>query len=258
MPTISEFIEGTPLEETIVSNCSKYREKFVKIVDKAGVGDCDIEDKNAVNRIMSISSWNWAGFFLTYYWAIYRKADHFGWIAVSSFFLFIGIYVFFTLFINIHLSFGIIVIIITVGLSILVAGSMYGNGIILCNALKSYANTTSSTDREQRSTSTVVAVILLTIAYFGILYGIAFWQTHSKVNNTIVRYLDENNISVDFDIISLPYTATISSHYIVPVSVGTGDDMNVIDFRVIGYIWDKQQVRASELEVLKLKRLSGK
>ena len=91
-----------------------------------------------------------------------------------------------------------------------------------------------------------------------IVYGFAFWQTHNLINDTIVSLLDENNISVNIDTISLPYTAPISSHYIVPVSVSKGDNMNVIDFRVIGYFWDKQQVSASGLEVMKLKSLSGK
>ena len=44
MTTISEFIEGTDLDEIIVFNCPKYREKFSKIVEKADVGDTDLEE----------------------------------------------------------------------------------------------------------------------------------------------------------------------------------------------------------------------
>ena len=42
--TISEFIRSTVLEEIVVFNCPKYREKFSKIVRKAGVCGSDIEE----------------------------------------------------------------------------------------------------------------------------------------------------------------------------------------------------------------------
>ena len=38
-------------EETIVSNCAKYREKFLKIIEKLGIGECDIKDEEARKRL---------------------------------------------------------------------------------------------------------------------------------------------------------------------------------------------------------------
>lgn len=49
--TINQFIEGEGLEETIVSNCPKYREKFLKIIEKLGIGECDIKDEEARKRL---------------------------------------------------------------------------------------------------------------------------------------------------------------------------------------------------------------
>ena len=48
---------------------------------------------------------------------------------------------------------------------------MYGNGLILRNALKTYANKTSPTDRNPRSIIGVIVAILLTIAYW-LIYGV--------------------------------------------------------------------------------------
>ena len=49
--TFNQFVQGNQLEETIVSNCPAYRKKFLKIIEKAGVGDNHIEDKNALKKI---------------------------------------------------------------------------------------------------------------------------------------------------------------------------------------------------------------
>ena len=56
MTTFSEFVESTSLEETIVTNSPKYREKFLKIVEKAGIGESDTKDKQALNKLRSTSN----------------------------------------------------------------------------------------------------------------------------------------------------------------------------------------------------------
>ena len=55
MTTISEFIASPALEETIVTNCPEYREKFSKIIEKAGVQESDTKDEQAIkNHLYSL------------------------------------------------------------------------------------------------------------------------------------------------------------------------------------------------------------
>jgi hypothetical protein len=161
MTTISEFVQGVALEETIVSNCPTYREKFQKIIDKAGVGDSDIKDDNALNTIRSTRSWNWAGFVFSSFWAIYRKENVLGWgTLIFSFFLSIVAEIV-PAADKISSAFPFVLSIVF---------GMYGTSFILRNALKTYSSTTSSKDREQRSTVGVLVAISLTIAFVGIWF----------------------------------------------------------------------------------------
>jgi hypothetical protein len=79
MTTTSEFIASPALEETIVTNCPKYREKFSKIIQKADVQESDTKDEQAIKKIISTFSWNWAAFLLSYLWLIYRRENLLGW-----------------------------------------------------------------------------------------------------------------------------------------------------------------------------------
>ncbi len=83
MVTFNQFVQGDQLEETIVSNCPAYRKKFLKIIEKAGVGDNDIEDKNALQKIRSTISWGWVAAIFSSFWAIYRKEKILGWGTIS-------------------------------------------------------------------------------------------------------------------------------------------------------------------------------
>ena len=60
---IREFIESENLEQAIISNSHKFRDKFRKIVDKTNVGELNIEDQNALKKIEKTISWNWYAFF---------------------------------------------------------------------------------------------------------------------------------------------------------------------------------------------------
>ena len=50
---MAEFVEGEALEETIVSNCPKYRKKFLRIIEKAENRDADIEDQKSDKKNFS-------------------------------------------------------------------------------------------------------------------------------------------------------------------------------------------------------------
>ena len=50
MTTISEFIASPALDETVVTNCPEYREKFLKIIEKAGVQESDTKDEQAIKK----------------------------------------------------------------------------------------------------------------------------------------------------------------------------------------------------------------
>ena len=79
MTPTSEFIASPALEETIVTNCPKYREKFSKITEKADVQESDTKDEQAKKKIISTFSWNWAAFLFSYLWLIYRRENLLGW-----------------------------------------------------------------------------------------------------------------------------------------------------------------------------------
>ncbi len=154
MMTFSEFVKNDALEKTVVSDCDNYRQKFIKIIEKAGVSDSEIQDEEALKKIKSIISWNWVGFFFPYYWAIYRKERIIGW----------G-----TLFVYVTLGFLSVVSPMIDGYdfffiavtSLLIA--MYGNSYLLHNCLRSYVETTSEVDRKQVSTSQLWIAIILNV-----------------------------------------------------------------------------------------------
>ena len=154
MMTFSEFVKNDSLETTVVSDCDNYRQKFIKIIKKAGVSDSDIQDEEALKKIKSIISWNWAGFFFPFYWAIYRKERIIGW----------G-----TLFVYLTLGFLSVVSVMIDGYdffflaatALLIA--MYGNSYLLHNCVRSYVETTSEVDRKQMSTSQLWIAIILNV-----------------------------------------------------------------------------------------------
>ena len=154
MMTFSEFVKNDSLEKTVVSDCDNYRQKFIKIIKKAGVSDSDIQDEEALKKIKSIISWNWAGFFFPFYWAIYRKERIIGW----------G-----TLFVYLTLGFLSVVSVMIDGYdffflaatALLIA--MYGNSYLLHNCVRSYVETTSEVDRKQMSTSQLWIAIILNV-----------------------------------------------------------------------------------------------
>ena len=164
MMTFSEFVKNDALEKTVVSDCDNYRQKFIKIIEKAGVSDSDIQDEEALKKIKSIISWNWAGFFFPFYWAIYRKERIIGW----------G-----TLFVYLTLGFLSVVSVIIDGYdffflaatALLIA--MYGNSYLLHNCVRSYVETTSEVDRKQMSTSQLWIAIILNVFAAVLLF---IWQ----------------------------------------------------------------------------------
>ena len=164
MMTFSEFVKNDALEKTVVSDCDNYRQKFIKIIEKAGVSDSDIQDEEALKKIKSIISWNWAGFIFPFYWAIYRKEKIIGW----------G-----TLLIYLTLGFLPVVsvmidrydLIFFAVMSLLIA--MYGNSYLLHNCVRSYVETTSEVDRKQISSSQLWRAIIINVFAAGLLI---VWQ----------------------------------------------------------------------------------
>jgi len=168
MTTISEFIDSTALEESIVTNCPKYREKFLKIVEKSGVGGSDTKNKQALNKILSTQSWNWAAFLGNTHWAIYRKEKVLGWGFFTATWLIAGISM---IYISVPALDGLgnifpWIVALVVG--------MYGNSFVLRNSIQTYENTTSSKDREQRSLTGLALAFGIDIAIVGIIIFLIF------------------------------------------------------------------------------------
>ena len=182
MVSFRDFVESDRLEETIVSNCPDLRRKFNNIIEKAGVGELDIQDKNALAKIRTTISWSWAPAIFSSYWAIYRKEKLLGWGTFSLAFVFA------------YLSFyseTISKISNIYPWTLIVLVGMYGNSYLLYNAVKTYSDTTSPTDRQQRSifqlfVAMVLALLFLIMAFFEESYVDSEIET-----NTYNEFYDE-------------------------------------------------------------------
>ena len=160
LTTISEFIASPALEETIVTNCPEYREKFSKIIEKADVQGSDTKDEQAIKKITSTLSWNWSAFIFSYLWLIYRRENLLGWglLIVVWFFPYLA-----SIYSVESPSPTLDIISWVVSLSVMVIVGIFGNSFILRNAVKAYEDTTSSAVRKQRSPIALWLAILLVI-----------------------------------------------------------------------------------------------
>ena len=166
MTTIFEFIDSTALEDTVIKNCPKYRVKFLNIIDKAGVGDSDTTDKEALKIIRGTRSWNWAAFLFNHHWAIYRKENLLGW-GVFTFIWFLSII---AIWVPSFHTFANPVDFIWLCAAVLTG--LYANSFVLRNSIKIVENTTSLKDREQRSPIGLASAIVIDIVLIGISYAI--------------------------------------------------------------------------------------
>ena len=91
-----------------------------------------------------------------------------------------------------------------------------------------------------------------------VVCGFAFWIAHNNVKDTVTDLLAENKIVVDVESVAVPYSAPVSSNYIVPVTVSKKGRIVTVNFRVAGYFWERQSIGISGFELIKLKSFSGK
>jgi hypothetical protein len=171
MTTTSEFIASPALEEAIVTNCPKYREKFSKIIEKADVQESDTKDEQAIKKITSTLSWNWAAFLFGYLWLIYRRENLLGWglLIVVWFFPYLA-----SIYSVDSASPTLDTISLVVPWLVMVIVGIFGNSLILRNAMKAYEDTTSSVDRNQPSPKALCLAILLMIGMLGMVMSIEF------------------------------------------------------------------------------------
>jgi len=165
MTTISEFISGQKLEETIVTNSSLYRKKFSLLVQKAGVGDRNIDDRQAIRKIRETVSWNWAGFFFAESWGVYRK-QKIAWILWS-------VSIVLKLMANVDglMLFGFIAGVFSVCLSLIFG--MYGNGVLLTNAMIVSEQEIPPESKEQLSMNGLWLLVFLSVLLGLVGYGLS-------------------------------------------------------------------------------------
>ena len=166
MTTISEFISSPALEEAIVTNCPKYREKFAKIIEKADVQESDTKDEQAIKKITSTLSWNWSAFLFSYLWLIYRRENLLGWgllIVVWFFPYFTSIYSIDPESPTLDKNPTLDAISLIVPWLVMVIVGIFGNSLILRNAMRAHEDTTSSAVRKQRSPIALCLAILLVV-----------------------------------------------------------------------------------------------
>jgi hypothetical protein len=175
MPTVSEFIASPAMEETIVTNCPKYRGKFSTIIEKAGVQESDTKDARAIKKISSTTSWNWAAFLFSYFWLIYRKENLKGWgLLIGIWFLAILSSVFF-------LDSALDSISSILPIIVMVLVGIYGNSYILINAMKAHENTIPSGDRNQRSPKALFLAIFVALAGVGIVWYVSYSNIMAQI-----------------------------------------------------------------------------
>jgi hypothetical protein len=175
MPTVSEFIASPAMEETIVTNCPKYRGKFSTIIEKAGVQESDTKDAQAIKKISSTRSWNWAAFLFNYFWLIYRKENLIGWgsLIVVWFFAILSSVFFLNAALDSISSILPIIAMVFIGI--------YGNSYILINAMKAHENTIASGDRNQRSPKALVLAIFVVLAGMGIVWYVSYSNIMAQI-----------------------------------------------------------------------------
>jgi hypothetical protein len=169
MTTIFEFIDSTALEDTVVKNCPKYRVKFLNIIDKAGVGDSDTTDKEALKIIRGTRSWNWAAFLFNHHWAIYRKENLLGW-GVFAFVWFLSLLSIWVPSLQNATPLSFANPVDFTWLCAAVLTGLYGNSFVLRNSIKIVENTSSPKDREQRSPIGLASAIAIDIVLIGVSY----------------------------------------------------------------------------------------
>ncbi|MFL2688703.1 MAG: DUF2628 domain-containing protein [Alphaproteobacteria bacterium] len=167
--TISEFIASPALEETIVTNCPKYREKFSKIIEKADVQESDTKDEQAIKKIISTLSWNWAAFLFSYLWLIYRRENLLGW---GLLIVVWGLTLIWAYSEDTTLD----TITDVLPMAVCIAVGILGNSLILRNAMKAYEDTTLSVDLKQHSPKALCLAILLKIGMLGMVILLEFFN----------------------------------------------------------------------------------
>ena len=96
------------------------------------------------------------------------------------------------------------------------------------------------------------------IFIFIVIYiGLFFWLSND-VEETVVNILKENNVNVNVDSVSIPYSSPISQNYFAIVRLSNQNKIEVVDFRVRGHFWSGITVSVSGEEMFKIISLTGK
>ena len=142
-------------------DCDNYRQKFIKIIEKAGVSDSDIQDEEALKKL-SQSFLELGRILFPFYWAIYRKEKIIGWGTLLAYL---------TLeFLNVvSVLSGRYELIFFAVTSLLIA--MYGNSYLLHNCVRSYVETTSEVDTFTFTSQLWIAIHLIVVRRYCLVFG---------------------------------------------------------------------------------------
>ena len=67
-----ELLDGPALSAYFGKKKNKWIPEFQTIVDKSGISDCELGDKDAEKKLFSKTKFSWLGFFLNIYWSAYH------------------------------------------------------------------------------------------------------------------------------------------------------------------------------------------
>ena len=67
-----ELLDDPALSAYFGKKKNKWIPEFQAIVDKSGISDCELGDKDAEKKLFSKTKFSWLGFFLNIYWSAYH------------------------------------------------------------------------------------------------------------------------------------------------------------------------------------------
>lgn len=124
--SVGEFIASDALAVLLGQTADKLRPRFVKVAQKAAVTTLSLNDGQVQRRLYRARSWNWMGFFFTFFWGAY-------WAVPGTW---PGVAVWCALALADPFVPGLEKIVGYAGGGLAVAFGMYGNGLLLASLIK--------------------------------------------------------------------------------------------------------------------------
>lgn len=132
--TFKAVLESDFVEKTLTNSAKGYRKKWLHRAAKAGALDRTVGDQAALTAISRQISWNWAAFFLSLFWMVYRKLRY-AWIVVALYVVISVVVARLLLSMNMSISTRASILDVSY-LLIMVAFGLFGDGWLLSTVIR--------------------------------------------------------------------------------------------------------------------------